>query len=38
MRQQEKYSDTFSTGFVMVERVDGILVENEKVKVLKMKG
>ena len=38
MRQQEKYSDTFSTGFVMVERVDGILVENEKVKVLKMKS
>lgn len=38
MRQQEKYSDTFSTGFVMVERVDGILVENEKVKILKMKG
>lgn len=38
MRQQEKHSDTFSTGFVMVERVDGILVEEEKIRVLKIKG
>ena len=38
MRQDEKYSDTFSTGFVMVERVDGILVEEDKIKVLKVKS
>ena len=36
-RLDEKFADVFSTGFMMVERVDGLLVKNEAVRVLKIK-
>lgn len=36
-RLDEKFADVFSTGFMMVERVDGLLVTNEAVRVLKIK-